>query len=278
MNKPYEILSPAGKPEAVLPLIQAGSDAIYVGLRGHSSRPADADFSIGEILSAVKICHTYGVRLHVAVNGCVGQGQIKDVLEDLLIIDRSDVDAVIISDPGILAAACQQMGNTAVHASTLMGIYNAASVQMLKELGVSRIVLSTNLYLDEMFDLISAVPDLEYEVVAGGGICMNDNRLCELPHEDVNGELKVFCRCRYRLESAKEAVKAPPISEKEVALFETAAQYLEMGVYSFKIEGRTTDYHFIQNKIKRLKHALEQAATLDYNRYSVSHYVKRFRR
>ena len=67
----YEVLAPAGELSAIVPLIDAGANAIYVGLNGFSSRPQSADFSIQDIITATKICHDNGVRLHVAINGCI---------------------------------------------------------------------------------------------------------------------------------------------------------------------------------------------------------------
>ena len=79
----YEILAPAGTLEAVRPLIEAGADAIYVGLMGHSSRPRQADLSIEEILEAVPICHSRGVKIHVAVNGGISGNAYAALQKDL---------------------------------------------------------------------------------------------------------------------------------------------------------------------------------------------------
>ena len=87
----YEVLAPAGELSAVGPLIDAGSDAIYVGLKEYSSRPLSADFSVSDIAAAAKICHEAGVRLHVAVNGCISEKKITglyDTLKELAVPEK----------------------------------------------------------------------------------------------------------------------------------------------------------------------------------------------
>lgn len=53
----YEVLAPAGELNAIIPLIEAGENAIYVGLEGFSSRPQSADFTMKDIVVATQICH-----------------------------------------------------------------------------------------------------------------------------------------------------------------------------------------------------------------------------
>lgn len=299
-RKAYEILAPAGCMEGILPVIEAGADAVYVGLSGHSSRPASADFTPQMVREAARLCHDRHVRLHLAVNGAAGESGCGDLLDTLVSLDGA-VDAFILSDWGILAEALRRVRRSEIHVSTLTGVYNAAAIRHLRRLGASRIVFSTNLYLQEMADLIAQCPDMDYEIVASGGICMNDNRLCELPHEGKNGEFQVFCQNRFQMETVYGAGEAGSagrtagdvpeagdggerrcsvpvaLGEKQIEISFTAAQYLEIGVYSYKIEGRTIDWHYLVKRTERLRQGLERALEADFARASVSHYVRRFR-
>lgn len=279
--KRYEILAPAGKLEAIKPLCEAGADAIYVGLYGYSSRPSSADLTLSQINEAAEICHTYNVRLHVAVNSCVGNNEFPELIEQLYKIENGGTDAVIIADWGILAQASKIMARTQIHASTLLGVYNAETVRYLQKMGCTRVVFSSNLYLDEMLSIINAVPDMEYELIAGGGICLNDNRLCGLPHIVCEGEFRVFCREQYVLLHKDIQKTGPRLHASAVDIASVITMMLEAGIYSFKIEGRTNDYHHVCKVVNFLADSARQAA----DRYesqngkadlSTIHYIRRF--
>ncbi|MDY5031647.1 MAG: peptidase U32 family protein [Blautia sp.] len=269
----YEVLAPAGTLKGVKPLIDAGANAIYVGLDGLSSRPQSADFSLEDITHAVEICHQHNVRLNVALNGCVSEKNIHCVYEKLNRLDEIAVDAVIIADWGVLAKAPMFVKKAELHASTLLGVYNAQTIAYLKKMGIKRTVLSTNLYLDEMAAIVNSVPDMEYEIVADGGICFNDNRICELPHSNERENYTVYCRQAYDLKRGDKQSKANRIAAKQISSSEVIDLYLEMGIFSFKIEGRTVDYNYIVPRVKKLRESLEQAAARNHSVYSTLHYL-----
>ena len=276
--KKYEILAPAGELKAISPLIETGANAIYVGLDGFSSRPRSSDLSIKEIESALQICHQNDVRLHIAINGCISEDNLDKVYDKLKVLDRIGVDAVIIADWGILSKASLLMKNTELHASTLLGTYNSHTIRYLRDMGINRVVLSTNLYIDEIASIINSVPDIEYEMVADGGICFNDNRICELPHVNDGADYTVFCRKPYVLYYNNSTVTANRIAAKQISSAEIIDLYLELGVTSFKIEGRTVDYHYILPRVKKIKQAIDEASLRKHSISSTLHYVAERRR
>ncbi len=273
----YELLAPAGRPESIIPLIDAGADAIYVGLDGFSSRPKSSDFSLAEIENATRIAHENNVRLHVAINGCISENVLDELYQRISDLDAMKVDALIIADWGILSKASQFLHNSELHASTLLGTYNAHTVEYLKRFGVTRTVLSTNLYLDEIAAIVNSVPDMEYEIVAEGGICFNDNRICELPHTNEGDEYTVYCRQDYDLQTGDQINKANRICAHNISICDVVEMYLELGILSYKIEGRTADYHYVLPKVKNFKNALEEASKLDRKKTSTLHYISELR-
>lgn len=269
----YEVLAPAGELNAVIPLIEAGANAIYVGLDGLSSRPQSSDFSIQDIVNATEICHKVGVKLYVAINGCISEKNLKLVYDKLTELDELGIDAVIIADWGVLANASNYLKKTKIHASTLLGTYNSRTIKYLKSLGVTRTVLSTNLYIDEIAHIINSVPDMEYEIVADGGICFNDNRICELPHTNSAEHYTVYCREQYIFCYENTEIPAKRIAAKQISSCEIADAYLELGILSFKIEGRTVNYNYIVPRVKKLRNALENVALHDHSISSTLHYI-----
>lgn len=272
-----EILAPAGKLEAIVPLIDAGADAIYVGLSGFSSRPVSADFSVDEIQTALKLCHDNNTPLYVAINGCIQEKKLDEIKKTLVYLDDMGVDALILADWGLIFTAQNCINHSSIHASTLLGTYNAETVRFLKSIGVKRVVLSTNMYIDEIATIINSVENIEYEIVAEGGICFNDNRMCELPHTNEHDGYSVYCRKNYELMIENEKYRANPICAHAISSKDILLMYLQLGIYSFKIEGRTVDYKYIIPKVRKLKQKAEELKYKDIENTSSLHHINRMR-
>lgn len=274
----YELLAPAGKVSSVRPLLENGANAIYVGLAGRSSRPSQSDLTMEEIRQAAEICREFGAKLHVAANAFVPEQASEALQQELLTLDETGADAVILADWGMLSFACRNLKRLEVHASTLLGAYNTDSLLTLKDMGVTRVVCSTNLYLDEICSMIDAVPQLEYEVVADGGICMNDNRLCELPHiVDGNRHYQVFCKQDFTVHDRDSGERWPAtLKNQNIHFWHSAAPFLDAGVYSFKMEGRTVDLSSLLPRVRRMKAELELALQAPAGKTAL-HYVRHLR-
>lgn len=245
-------------------ILAAGCDAVYVGLAGFSARPASAEFSMDEIKEAVQVCHDSGVKLHVAVNAVVGAGNEGKAREALTALDAAGVDAVILADYPLLSYACRTFQHAAVHASCLLGCLNTPNVQFLKDMGVSCLVFSTNATAEEMAGITSALPTLEYEIVAQGGICFNDNRMCEMAHVMRDGNLLVYCQLDYDLTDGNGKVLSPAkrIGCRHIASQEMIRFYKELGIGTLKIEGRTMPAEEIARKVRLLKDAVQASEAL----------------
>lgn len=272
-----ELLAPAGELDAIEPYIKAGANAIYVGFSGLSSRPSTSDFTRQDIVKAVALCHANRVTLHVAINGCISQDDLEHAYEAIAWLDEMGVDALILADWGVLRHSTKIVKHASLHASTLLGVYNTATVKELRKLGVSRIVFCTNLYMNEMSAIHDTFPDLEYEIVADGGICFNDNRMCELPHINGGDSYRVFCREKYEKLEDGSCSLANPICAKAISSDEILRLYIELGISSFKIEGRTTSYRFILPKVKALRKAIDDCKECFPEYSSLMHSIDRMR-
>lgn len=276
--KHYEVLAPAGNLKDLRLMIREGADAIYVGLQGFSSRPSSADLTMEEIEQAIRLCHAAGVRLHVAVNARVGQEQLQTLIGQLLELDRMGADALILTEFGLVRHLSGRLTHAAMHASTLMGVYNSETVRLLKEMGVTRIIFYANLYFDEMAKIISAVPELEYELVAESGTCFNDIRQCRIPHGVQNGEQILFCRKRFQLRQGDVVLReAKPISEPPTQTAGIAGPFLAIGIYSFKIEGRTVPGSERVPMVRALKKELKRYEE-DESKEAYLHFLSRANR
>lgn len=271
-----EILAPAGRKEDVLPLLEAGADAIYVGLSGYSARPKSSDLSMTDIEEILPLIHQTNKKLFIAMNANVPSDQIDALCEEVRLLDEMQVDAIIVSDYGLMSRFSRVLKHAQLHASTLTGVYNFEDVQMLKGMGVKRIILSSDLYVDEIVDIIDRVPDMDYEIVADGGICFNSNRQCLLPHVGQLEGYMVFCQKQYRLmKYGQDLGTARRIGNCPGKLHRTMGIYLGMGIYSFKVEGRTNNLDYIIERVRDM--ATSKAFFIEHELEipGMMHYIRR---
>ncbi|MCH5161964.1 MAG: U32 family peptidase [Clostridiales bacterium] len=270
-----EVLAPCGRPCDIMPVIDAGADAIYVGLSGYSARPKSSDFTAEEICESLPKIKAQNKKLYVAVNANVENEYISDLCEKAKTLDKAGVDAFIVSDYGLIDLMCKTVKNASVHSSTISGTYNYEDVKLLKSMGVKRVILSTDLFVDEISDIIDNAGDMEYEMVANGGICFNSNRQCLLPHVGSNEGYTVFCQKEYDLIKDGQVLgRAKRIGSVACHMHRDMGLYVGMGISSFKIEGRTNNIDYVLKRVKSVaeskrfvvEHADEIAGMMHYVR------------
>lgn len=277
MSEWYEVLAPVGRFDELNIVLAEQPDAIYIGLKGLTSRPSRTDFSIEEIGEATKACHEKNVKIYVAINSNVQEHEVEALLENIFYLDAIGVDGLILADYGIISCVVGKLKNVEIHASTLLGVYNIETVRILKQMGISRIIFYANLYLDEMIQIMSTFPELDYELVAEGGTCFNDIRQCRLPHIITDDEHTLSCRNGCALLCGEEIVKGKMLAEHPCRVAEVIGLYMAAGIKSFKIEGRTVPASERVQVIRDLKREIkefEEGKPLN----SYLHYISRLRR
>ena len=271
-----EVLAPAGRITDIAPLIDVGADAIYVGLSGFSARPKSSDLFENEIIESLALTHKHGKKLYVAVNANVPGESYSNLISSIKRLDLAGVDAIIVSDYGLINYLSRLDLNMEIHVSTLAGVYNYRDVQMLKSMGVQRIILSSDLFLDEIVDIIDNVPDLDYEIVADGGICFNSNRQCLLPHIGEKEQYMVFCQKDYDLfKNETYYGHAKRIGNPPGKLHRTLGIYVGMGIKSFKIEGRTNDFSYILQRVSSMVESKQYLIENYSDIPGMMHYIRR---
>ena len=269
-----EILAPAGSGDHIHAAIAAGADAIYIGIKGMSARPDPWGFDLSSATEATRIVHAAGKRIYFALNAGYAEAHTSAVISFLDQVQDSGCDALIVADWGLLKRIQDMAIQIPVHASSLLGVYNLATVRLLQRMGVSRIILNTNLFLDEIAALIRAYPDMEFELIAYGGICFNDQRRCRLPHIVVDGHYHVGCEFDYIAPEKQSNGHrwAVDLHMPDVDLTSTLALYISLGVTSFKIEGRTRSTNYVSQSTSLLRRAVNEFFERSRGT-NISHYV-----
>lgn len=273
----YEVLAPVGKYEELSIILDEEPDAIYVGMKGLTSRPSRTDFSVEEIIETADICHEKHIKIYVAINSNVQESEVSGLLDNIQYLDNKKIDGFILADYGIINLLSGKLKNAEIHASTLLGVYNIETVRILKNMGVKRIIFYANLYIDEMIKIINAFPELDYELVAEGGTCFNDIRQCRLPHIVSDNEHILSCRGGCAIIQGTKIVKGKMLAEHPCRTAEIVGIYMGAGIKSYKIEGRTVPASERVQNIRDLKKEIlkfEKGKPLN----SYLHYMNRLRR
>jgi len=269
-----EVVAPAGSMEHVRAAIAAGADAIYIGIKGMSARPDPWGFDFSNASEVTRIVHAAGKRVYFALNAGHAESHTSEIVGFLNRVEDSGCDALIVGDWGVLKRIQDMAIQVPLHASSLLGVYNIATVHLLRRMGVSRVILNTNLFLDEIAALIRACPDMEFEIITYGGICFNDQRRCRLPHVVVNGHYHVGCEFGYlaRDQRGYGHQRNVILHMPDVDLASTLTLYVALGITSFKIEGRTRSTNYVTQSTSILRQAIDKYLE-GSQKANISHYV-----
>lgn len=172
-----ELLAPAGSLESFNAAIEAGADAIYLGVGEMNARLRARNFSVKNLSYLVNQAKKNQVKIYVTVNTLVKQDELTSVLNLLFQFQQLKVDAIIVQDLGIVHLARTYFPDLTMHASTQMVIHNSVGLQAACDLGIKRAVLSRELTFDEIKRIKQNSP-IELEVFIHGALCYSVSGLC----------------------------------------------------------------------------------------------------
>lgn len=263
MKKP-ELLAPAGNMESLKAAIEAGADAIYLGGYMFGARSFAGNFSNEEIKEAVIYAHLYGVKIYVTVNTLIYEDEVETLINYVDFLYQSDVDAVIIQDLGMLDLIRQTFPLLEVHASTQMHLHNFEGVKFVEELGVKRAVLARETDID-LIKEIKKNTNIEIEIFVHGALCISYSGQCLISsliggRSGNRGACAGSCRQKYDLISDGKKINKEEylLSTKDLNTLEYLGKLIDIGVESFKIEGRMKRPEYVYTVVKLYRKAIDQ--------------------
>ena len=258
-NKQLEILSPAGSLETFYAAINAGADAIYLGLSSFNARMKAENFTCDNIREVVKYAHTFGVKIYITLNTLITDDDITEVASLVKVLIEARVDAFIIQDFGIVKLLKTCFPNIVLHASTQMGIHNLEGAKVAEKLGITRIVLSRETKLEDI-KLIHKNTNLEIEYFVQGALCVAFSGNCYLSslEKGMSGnEGKCLQLCRLPYQNTLTGENSYNLSARDLSLLENLHELIDAGITSFKIEGRMRHSGYCSVVTKIYKDALQ---------------------
>lgn len=255
-----ELLAPAGNEQKMKTAFAYGADAVYLGIPDFSLRVRINDFDLEGIREAVKYAHANKKRVYVTVNIFAHNKHFKKLPAYLRILKAIKVDALIVSDPGIINVIKKVWPQAEIHLSTQANCTNLEAVKFWAKQGLKRIILGREVTLQEIKEIHKAVPKIELEYFVHGAMCMAYSGRCFLSKLILDrsgnlGDCAQPCRWEYdvslkakghneELELVEEKHGTYLLNSKDLCLIKYLKELAGAGITSFKIEGRAKSVYY----------------------------------
>ena len=271
--KKIELLAPAGNFSKLKTAVYYGADAVYLGGKSFSLRAFSDNFTDEELIEAVKFAHVKNVKIYVTVNIFARNSDFEKAAEYFRFLEKIGVDAVLITDVGLISLCKSVAPNLKIHLSTQANTLNKYAVKFWGEQGLERVVLARELSLAEIKEISEFCPETQLEAFVHGAMCISYSGRCLLSNyfngRDANrGECVQACRWQYELREKSKGGEFFGIEEDERGSYILNSKDLNMidhidemdkaGVCSLKIEGRMKSEYYLATVINAYRRAIDE--------------------
>lgn len=272
-----ELLAPAGSYDKFLTALHFGADAVYLGGKQFSLRTFADNFTEDELKKAVAYAHAKGKKVYITANVFAKNSDFLQLKDYFSYLSTIGVDAVIVSDPGVVYLAKQVAPNLEIHISTQANTTNKYAVKFWSEQGASRVILARELSVNEISEIRAFVPNVELEAFVHGAMCISYSGRCLLSdyldgRSSNRGACVQACRWKYEtraLNATNGVSEWLPIEEdgkgsyifnsKDLNMLAHLTSLQKAGVNSFKIEGRMKSEYYLATVINAYRRAMDGA-------------------
>ena len=287
MKKP-ELLAPAGSFEKAKTAFLYGADAVYAGTSSLSLRTR-AEMEDNDLEKTIKYAHSIGKKVYTAINIYAWDDNYEEVIKQARMLEELKVDAVIVADGGIVEIIKKEAPSVEIHISTQANIVSSHSANFWNKNGAKRVILARELNKNQIKEIINETPkELETEIFVHGAICFGYSGRCFLSDflagRSANlGDCAQSCRWAYNVyvEEHNKPGNLMPVeyddkgtyifSSKDLCLIKEIPEIIEMGVDSFKIEGRLKTEYYLASVINTYRNAIDDymndPENYDYKKY-----------
>lgn len=267
-----ELLAPAGSLEKLKVAFLYGADAVYVGGKNFSLRQYADNFTAEELAEGIDYAHERQKKVYVAVNIFAKNADFPEAEKYFKFLERIGADAVLITDPGLIALCKKTAPGLEIHLSTQANTLNKYAVRFWAEQGIKRVVLARELGYEEIKEITEYNPDVEIECFVHGAMCVSYSGRCLLSNylseRNANrGECVQACRWRYeltaygrdgdKLELTEDERGAYILNSRDLNLLKELNKLSEAGVKSFKIEGRMKTVYYLATVVNAYRRAMD---------------------
>lgn len=271
--KRVELLAPAGDLLKLKTAIEYGADAVYLAGKNFGLRTASKNFTDDQIKEATEYCHSRGKKIYITMNIIPHNSDLVGIGEYVESLEKIGVDAVIVSDAGMVSIIRRITKTLPIHLSTQASVTNYETVNFWYDYGLRRVILARELSLEEISEIKQNIPeDMELEMFVHGAMCISYSGRCLLSNymvgRDANlGDCAHACRWKYSLVEEKRPGEYFPIDEdengafilnsKDLCLLDGLDRVLSTGVDSIKIEGRVKSQYYVATVVRSYRMAID---------------------
>lgn len=253
-----QIVAPAGNKSGLIASINGGADAVYLGMPNFGARAKAENFDEDSLLSAIELAHLYGVKVFIALNTLIKDGEMKSAINAAKLAYSLGADAAIVQDIRFIKQLKRELPDFALHASTQMGIHNADGAKVLRDLGIARAVLSRETIPQDIKEIKQTGIEIEYFVQ--GALCVSFSGNCYFSslassYSGNRGKCMQLCRKPYYFNGNRGYF----LSAKDLCLFDKLDYLAELGVDAIKIEGRMRSDEYAYTAVSVYKNKCDGA-------------------
>ncbi len=273
MTNKVELLAPAGSLNKLKYALKYGADAVYIGGEEFSLRTASKNFTNEEIKEGIEFAHNMGKKVYITANIIAHNRDLKEFPQFVREVDEMGVDAIIVSDLGMMDIVKEVAPSLDIHISTQANNVNYGTVRAWYNLGAKRVILARDLSFDEIREIRENIsPDEEIEAFVHGAMCISYSGRCLLSNyltkRDANmGACAHPCRWKYHLVEEQRPGEYMPVVEndrgtfifnsKDLCMIEYIPELVKSGINSFKIEGRVKNELYVATVVKAYRQAID---------------------
>lgn len=268
-----ELLIPAGSLEVLKTAVRYGADAVYIGGEDFGLRAKAHNFSIEEMQEGVAYAHAHDCKVYLTVNIFAHNEDIEGIRDYFERLKEVAIDAMIISDPGVVMLAKEILPQVELHISTQANNTNYRTYNFWYQQGAKRVVSARELSLEELKEIRGRIPeDMEIESFVHGAMCISYSGRCLLSSyftgRDANrGACTHPCRWKYAIVEESRPGEYLPVNEddrgtyifnsKDLCMIEHIPELMEAGIDSFKIEGRMKTALYVATVARTYRQAID---------------------
>ncbi|MEI7901822.1 MAG: peptidase U32 family protein [bacterium] len=272
MTRTPEILAPAGDMTCLQAALDAGADAVYLGLDSFNMRQMAArNFTLASLPEAAARCHARDVKLYLTLNTLLFEHELPTLDETLRAV-HPHIDAAIVADWATVEA-CKRF-DIPFHISTQLSCSNSAATRFFKAQGASRVVLARECTLEEIAVIVKAI-DIEIETFVHGAVCVAVSGRCLLSHDAYGcssnrGECHQPCRRQFLVQEVREGENANAafvvgphtvLSARDLCSLPFVDRLMRAGIAAFKIEGRARNPEYVKAVVTAYRTAIAAVNT-----------------
>ncbi len=261
MLKACEILAPVGSKEMLISAVRCGADAVYLGAKEFSARRNAENFGLDELKKAIEYCHIRGVKVYLTLNILIKETELEDAFKIARDAYNLGIDGIIIEDLGLAKVLRERIPQLNLHASTQMSVHSVSALPILKEMGFTRVVVAREASKKDLISLCEKAKELEMEIEAfvHGALCMCVSGQCQLSaflggRSGNRGLCAGPCRLPFKAENGT----GYDLSLKDLSLLDRLNELKDMGVVSFKIEGRMKRPEYVACAVTCARQSLDK--------------------